>query len=110
VCTTIIIIPSNEIETSLGYKMWKHISKAIARCSSAICMALEKYNKLVPLQKPPPPTLEYSDMALYSWLGDFNLLKHLHTAIMQKPWSIPANHEVANKYSKFYMCGRRFIS
>jgi hypothetical protein len=105
---TIIIIPSNEIETSLGYKMWKHISKAIARRSSAIRTALEKYNELAPLQKPPRPTLEYSDVASYSLLGDFDLLKHSHTAIMKKPWSVPANREVTNKYFKV-LCAQEEI-
>ena len=40
-------------ETSLGYKLRKHISKAIANRSSAICTALERYNQLAPLQNPP---------------------------------------------------------
>jgi hypothetical protein len=80
--------------------MQKHISKAIARCSSAIHTALGKYNELALLQSPPQPILEYSDMASYSWLGDFDLLKHSCTEIMKKPWSVPANHEVANKYFK----------
>ena len=63
-------------------------------------MALEKYNELAPLQNPPQPTLLFSDMASYSWLSDFDLLKYSHTDIMQKPWSVPANREVANKYFK----------
>ena len=61
-------------EKNLGYKMWKHISKAIAECS-AICTALQKYNELAPLQNPPWPTLQFSDVASYSWLSDFDLLK-----------------------------------
>ena len=80
--------------------MQKHISKAIMKCSSAIRMALEKYNELAPLQDPPWSTLQFSDVASYSWLSDFNLLKNSHTDIMQKPWSVPTNHEVANKYFK----------
>ncbi|KAF8229080.1 hypothetical protein L208DRAFT_1092424, partial [Tricholoma matsutake] len=84
----------------VGYKLQKHISKAIARHSSAICTALEKYNELGPLQKPPQPVLEYSDVASYSWLGAFDLLKHSCTNIMHKPWSVSANCKVANKYFK----------
>ena len=87
-------------ETSLGYKMRKHISKAIAKRSSAIRTALEKYNELAPLQNPPRPTLQFSDVASYSWLSDFDLLKYSRADIMQKPWSVPANREVANKYFK----------
>ena len=94
-------------ETSLGYKMRKHISKAITKRSSAIRMALEKYNELAPLQNPPRPTLLFSDVASYSWLTDFDLLKYSCTDIMQKPWSVPANHEVANKFSKFFVHMKR---
>ena len=80
--------------------MRKHISKAIAKRSSAIHTALEKYNELAPLQNPPRPTLQFSDVASYSWLSDFDLLKFSRTDILQKPWSVPANREVANKYFK----------
>lgn len=61
---------------------------------------LDKYNELAPLQNPPRPLLQYSDVASYSWLGDFDLLKYSCTNIMQKPWTVPANHEVANKYTR----------
>ena len=80
--------------------MRKQISKAITKRSSAIRTALQKYNELAPLQNPPRPTLQYSDVASYSWLSDFDLLKYSRTDIMQKPWSVPANREVANKYFK----------
>ena len=39
-------------------------------------------------------------MASYSWLSEFDLLKYSHTDIMQKPWSVPVNREVADKYFK----------
>jgi hypothetical protein len=87
-------------ETSLGYKLRKHISKAIAKRSSAIRTALKKYNQLAPLQNPPRPILQFSDVASYSLLSDFDLLKFSRTDIMQKPWSVPANREIANKYFK----------
>lgn len=83
----------------LGYKMQKHISKAIVKCSLAKHTALEKYNQLA-LQNPPWPTLQFSDVASYSWLSNFDLLKYSCTDIMQKLWTVPTNCEVANKYFK----------
>ena len=80
--------------------MWKHISKAIAKRSAAIRTALDKYNELAPQQNPSRPILQYSDVASYSWLGDFDLLKYSHSNITRKPWTVPANREVANKYFK----------
>ena len=63
-------------------------------------MALDKYNAMAPLQHPPHPTLDYAEVASYSLLGDFELLKHSRMEILQKPWSVPANQEVADKYFK----------
>jgi len=81
-----------------GYKMRKHISKAITRRSSTICLALEKYNKLAPLQRPPRPILDYSEVIGYASLGEFSLLKHSRYDILAKPWAIPENRAMATKY------------
>ncbi|KAG1877380.1 hypothetical protein F4604DRAFT_1880377 [Suillus subluteus] len=83
-----------------GYKMRKHISKAITRRSAAIRSALEKYNKLAPLQNPPRPVLEYSEIVGYASLGEFSLLKHSRHDILTKPWTVSANCEMAMKYFK----------
>ncbi|KAG2743374.1 hypothetical protein P692DRAFT_201841821 [Suillus brevipes Sb2] len=64
-----------------GYKMRKYISKAITRCSAAIRTALDKYNILAPLQDPPRPVLDYSEVVGF-------------------PWSVSANREMAAKYFK----------
>ncbi|KAG1724504.1 uncharacterized protein EDB91DRAFT_1239971 [Suillus paluster] len=67
---------------------------------TAICVALDKYNSLAPLQNPPRPTLEYHDIASYAWLGEFDLLKHSRRDLLSKPWASKANREVAAKYFK----------
>jgi hypothetical protein len=83
-----------------GYKMCKQISKAIAWHSSTVQKDLDKYNVLAPLQKPPRPHLEYSEITSYVWVGEFALLKHSRHEIYQKPWAVPSNREVAMKYLK----------
>jgi hypothetical protein len=80
--------------------MRKHISKAITRRSATIRTALEKYNKLAPLQSPPRPTLQYTDIITYAALGDFMLLKYSSHKIVEKPWSVPLNREMALKHFK----------
>lgn len=65
--------------------MCKYISKAITRRSGAICTVLEKYNNLVPLQVPPRPTLNYTDVIGYVSLGEFDLLKYSRHDLMTKP-------------------------
>ncbi|KAF8513285.1 hypothetical protein JB92DRAFT_228676 [Gautieria morchelliformis] len=82
------------------YKLQKHISKAIMRRSAALHATLDKYNLLAPKQDPPRPQLEYRDIAGYGMLADFELLKHSRHDIMEKPWSIAANHLVTSKYFK----------
>ena len=83
-----------------GYKLHRHISQAITRCSVAVRQALEKYNKLAPTQNPPRSTLKYSEVAEYGWLGEFSLLKDSRHAILDKPWSLPLNCQMAIKYFK----------
>ncbi|KAI6145668.1 hypothetical protein EDD17DRAFT_1767881 [Pisolithus thermaeus] len=83
-----------------GYKMRKHISKAISRRSAAIRAALERYNKLAPRQCPPRPKLDYAEVIGYSLLGEFSLLKHSHYEILEKPWALPDNREMMMKYYK----------
>ncbi|KAI6143864.1 hypothetical protein EDD17DRAFT_1515474 [Pisolithus thermaeus] len=84
----------------MGYKMHKHISKAISRCLAAICATLERYNKLAPHQHPPCPKLDYAEVISYSLLGEFSLLKHSHYEILEKPWALPDNCEMMMKYYK----------
>ncbi|KAI5982393.1 hypothetical protein EDD15DRAFT_2173689 [Pisolithus albus] len=78
----------------MGYKMQKHISKAISRCSAAICATLEQYNKLAPRQRPLHPKLDYAEVIGYSLLGEFSLLKHSCYKVLEKPWALPDNCEI----------------
>ncbi|KAI6032180.1 hypothetical protein BKA83DRAFT_4045763, partial [Pisolithus microcarpus] len=83
-----------------GYKMCKHISKAISRRSATVRAALERYNKLAPHQCPPRPKLDYAEVIGYSLLGEFSLLKHSRYEVLEKPWALPDNREMMMKYYK----------
>ncbi|KAG6379623.1 hypothetical protein JVT61DRAFT_10136 [Boletus reticuloceps] len=85
---------------STGYKMRKHISKALAKRSTAIRTTLERYNKLAPRQTPPRRTLDYTEVISYATLGDFALLKSSHTDILSKPWATLTNRDMLTKYFK----------
>jgi hypothetical protein len=80
--------------------MRKYISKAITRRSAAIRSALEKYNALAPIQHPPQPVLDYSEVVGYASLGEFSLLKYSRYDVLAKPWTIPENRDMATKYFK----------
>ncbi|KAG1772952.1 hypothetical protein EV702DRAFT_976343 [Suillus placidus] len=76
------------------------LTVTITRRSAAIQTALDKYNKLAPLQDPPLPVLDYSEVVGYVSLGEFSLLKHSRHHILTKPWTVSANREMAAKYFK----------
>ncbi|KAI0309118.1 hypothetical protein OF83DRAFT_1072544, partial [Amylostereum chailletii] len=84
----------------IGYKLHKHISQAITRRSSTLCKALDHYNELAKQQKPPRPVLEYSEIANYGWLGEFELLKESRGEVLEKPWAKSASRDAATKYFK----------
>jgi hypothetical protein len=84
----------------LGNKLRKQISKAIVRRSTTLRNTLQTYNELAPLQVPPRPVLQYSDIINYASLGEFEFLKHSRHLTLAKPWSRPANREVAAKFFK----------
>ncbi|KAG1880023.1 hypothetical protein F4604DRAFT_1679156 [Suillus subluteus] len=44
--------------------------------------------------------IEYSEVASYAWLGEFDLLKHSRHCILEKPWTSKGNREVANNFFK----------
>ncbi|KAG0692050.1 hypothetical protein DFH29DRAFT_1052446 [Suillus ampliporus] len=83
-----------------GYKLRQHISNAISRRSAAIRTALEKYNQLAVVQTLPREVLEFSEIASYAWLGEFDLLKHSRHRILEKLWASKGNREVANNFFK----------
>ncbi|KAG2070571.1 hypothetical protein BDR04DRAFT_1018406, partial [Suillus decipiens] len=68
--------------------------------SSAIHMALDRYNKLAPLQVPPRPILDYAEVIGYAALGEFMLLKHSCHNLLTRPWAIPENRKMAAKFFK----------
>ncbi|KAG1724721.1 hypothetical protein EDB19DRAFT_1644392 [Suillus lakei] len=83
-----------------GYKLHQHISSAISRRSAAIQTALKKYNQLAIIQTPPQEVLDFSKVASYAWLSEFDLLKHSRHHILEKPWVSKGNREVANNFFK----------
>ncbi len=85
--------------------MRQHISKALVRRSAAIKASLDRYNKLAVKQKPKRPIVDYSEVASWCLIGEFELLKDSRYGILQQPWSLPSNRDIMTKYFKT-MCAR----
>ncbi|KAL1740504.1 hypothetical protein HDZ31DRAFT_47382, partial [Schizophyllum fasciatum] len=82
------------------YKLRKHIAANLSKRSEAIRAVLAKYNELAPKQDPPRPRIQYSDIVSYAFIGEFQLLKYSKHDILQRPWSVPSNRQMADKYHK----------
>ncbi|KAI6114544.1 hypothetical protein F5141DRAFT_1188000 [Pisolithus sp. B1] len=65
-----------------GYKLWKHIAKALQTHSAAI------------------KTLHWEQVVEYAFLADFDLLQDTHENISQCPWAHPTVHFTLDTYFK----------
>ncbi|KAI0058310.1 hypothetical protein BV25DRAFT_1872035 [Artomyces pyxidatus] len=73
-----------------GYKLRKHIAKALQARSQAIRTALERYNKCAQALEPPRPTIDWQEVVEYAFLADFDLLRNARQDVRPKPWATPA--------------------
>ncbi|KAG2338066.1 hypothetical protein BDR05DRAFT_894215, partial [Suillus weaverae] len=76
------------------------IGKALQHRSEAICNAINRYNTQAAALNPPRPKLSWKDIAEYSFLGEFDLLRHSCTDIQVLDWTKPAYCEATTKYFK----------
>ncbi|KAG1864923.1 hypothetical protein DFJ58DRAFT_714764 [Suillus subalutaceus] len=73
-----------------GYKLRKHIAKALQTCSVAIKTALNTYNTIAEAMHPPHQTLKWEEVMEYAFLADFDLLCDTRADISERPWSSAA--------------------
>ncbi|KAG1774225.1 hypothetical protein EV702DRAFT_1180815 [Suillus placidus] len=85
-----------------GYKLCQQISKALQRRSEAIRNAINRYNIQAVALNPPRPKISWKDIADYSFIGEFDLLRHSRTDIWTNDWAKPAHCEATTKYFKLH--------
>jgi len=73
-----------------GYKLRKHIAKALSARSQAIRNALERYNTAAARLSPPRASLSWDSVVEYAFLADFDLLRDTRQDIRLRPWAKPA--------------------
>ncbi|KAG2741541.1 hypothetical protein P692DRAFT_20880086 [Suillus brevipes Sb2] len=83
-----------------GYKLRQQISKALQRRSEAIRNAINRYNIQAVALNPPCPKISWKDIADYSFIGEFDLLRHSRTDIRTNDWTKPAHREATTMYFK----------
>lgn len=83
-----------------GYKLRRQITKALQRRSEAIRNAIKRYNTQAALLKPPRPLLTWKEVADYAFLGEFDLLRHSESNVLDHLWAQPARRAATVKYFK----------
>ncbi|KAI5990768.1 hypothetical protein EDD15DRAFT_2369543 [Pisolithus albus] len=83
-----------------GYKLRKHIAKALQNHSAAIKAALLRYNKCALAMRPPCQTLHWEQVVEYAFLADFDLLRDTCEDVSQRPWAHPTARFALDTYFK----------
>lgn len=83
-----------------GYKLRKHIAKALQARSQAIRHALDKYNIAASALFPPRSHLSWNDVVEYAFLADFDLLRDTRQDIRDRPWATPAGRLSMDRHFK----------
>ena len=86
----------------LGYKLRKHIAKALQVRSKAIQSALDKYNAIATAMQPPRRTLKWEEVVEYAFLSDFDLLRDTRQDVSKLPWASPMARRATDLH--FKMC------
>jgi hypothetical protein len=83
-----------------GYKLRKHIAKALQSRSQAIRTALDRYNTAARALPIPRRQLEWKEVVEYAFLADFDLLRDARQDISHRPWATPAGRLAMDLYFK----------
>ncbi|KAJ7697754.1 hypothetical protein B0H14DRAFT_3529204 [Mycena olivaceomarginata] len=83
-----------------GYKMRKHIAKALQARSKAVRNAIDRYNSAASLLDPPMPQLTWDQVVEYAFLADFDILWDTRAEIQSRPWTRPAYLLAMDRYFK----------
>ncbi|KAI0038697.1 hypothetical protein FA95DRAFT_1505189 [Auriscalpium vulgare] len=83
-----------------GYKLRKHIAKALQSRSAAIRTALTRYNNCAVALKPPRRVITWEEVVEYAFLADFDLLRDTRQDIRQRPWANPGGRLAMDLFYK----------
>ncbi|KAI6100661.1 hypothetical protein EV401DRAFT_1877468, partial [Pisolithus croceorrhizus] len=90
-------------QAGTGYKLHKHIAKALKARSTTIRTALDRFNAAARACSPPRHQLTFEQVVEYTFLADFDLLCHATCEdISQHPWASPAAWAAMDQY--FRVC------
>jgi hypothetical protein len=88
-----------------GYKLRKHIAKALQARSRAVRTALANYNTAGARLSPPCEPLNWEQVVDYACLSDFDLLRDGREDIREEPWAKPAGRIAMDMFFKIERAG-----
>ncbi|KAJ7892561.1 hypothetical protein B0H14DRAFT_3081486 [Mycena olivaceomarginata] len=83
-----------------GYKLRKHIAKALQTRSKTIRTALGRYNAAATSLDPPRRTLKWEEVVEFTFLSDFDLLRDPEGNAVIRPWATPAARALMDTHFK----------
>ncbi|KAJ7166567.1 hypothetical protein C8R43DRAFT_946113 [Mycena crocata] len=83
-----------------GYKLRKHIAKALQARSKAVKAAITRYNDAAEAHIPQRPTLSWEQVVEYAFLSDFDLLRLGREDIRQELWATPGGRAAMDQHFK----------
>ncbi|KAJ6586510.1 hypothetical protein DFH09DRAFT_1245702 [Mycena vulgaris] len=83
-----------------GYKLRKHIAKALQARSKAVKNAITTYNEVAETMTPLKPTLSWEEVVEYAFLADFDLLREGREDIRGERWAQPAGRAAMDQHYK----------
>ncbi|KAI6012001.1 hypothetical protein BKA83DRAFT_4466554 [Pisolithus microcarpus] len=88
-------------QAGTGYKLHKHIAKALKARSATIRTALDRFNTATRACVPLRRQLTFEEVVEYTFLTDFDLLRNAtHEDISQHLWASPATCAAMDQYFK----------
>ncbi|KAJ7343986.1 hypothetical protein DFH08DRAFT_962126 [Mycena albidolilacea] len=83
-----------------GYKLRKHIAKALQVRSKEVKMILQKYNDAAAALDLPKPNLAWEQVVEYAFLAEFDLLREGRDNTRDGPWALPAGRVAMDQHFK----------
>ncbi|KAJ6459907.1 hypothetical protein C8R45DRAFT_1056176 [Mycena sanguinolenta] len=83
-----------------GYKLRKHIAKALQARSRGVRSALDRYNATAAALSPPRTQLTWEQIVEYAFFADFDLLHEGREDIRSEPWAQPAGRLAMDQHFK----------
>ncbi|KAJ7312752.1 hypothetical protein DFH08DRAFT_917998 [Mycena albidolilacea] len=90
----------NQSQTGKGYKLRRHIAKALQARAKAVRNAIDRYNAAAIALGPPMASLTWEQVVEYTFLADFDILRDTRAEVQSQPWTRPAYRLAMDTYFK----------